>query len=74
MIFRGNILCVQHNRSGNEFASIKHEDIAEIEHRLFPLKTISEGKGYSDFVVISADHCPEWRPFYAIDFSSLGLV
>jgi hypothetical protein len=70
--FRGNILCVRRSRNGNEFASIKHEDIAEIEHRLFPLKTISEGKGYSDFVVISADHCPEWRPFYAIDFSALS--
>lgn len=70
--FRGNILCVRRSRSGNEFASIKHEDIAEIERRLLPLKTISEGEGYSDFVIISADHCPEWRPFYAIDFSSMS--
>lgn len=43
--FRGNILCVRRSRSGNEFASIKHEDIAEIERRLLPLKTISEGEG-----------------------------
>ncbi len=64
--FRGNILCVRRSRSGNEFASIKHEDIAEIERRLLPLKTISEGEGYSDFVIISADHCPEWRPFYEV--------
>ena len=70
--FRGSILCVRRGRSGNEFASIKHEDIAEIERRLLPLKTISEGEGYSDFVIISADHCPEWRPFYAIDFSSMS--
>ena len=70
--FRGNILCVRHSRSGNGFASIKHEDIAEIERRLFPLKTISEGKGYSDFVAIPADRCPEWRHFYAIDFSALS--
>lgn len=70
--FRGNILCVRHSRSGNGFASIKHEDIAEIERRLFPLKTISEGKGYSDFVTIPANHCPEWRPFYAIAFTALS--
>ncbi len=70
--FRSNILCVRHSRSGNELASIKYKDIAEIERRLLPLKTISEGKGYSDFVIISADHYPEYQPFYAVNFSDLN--
>ena len=68
--FCGNILCVRH--SGDEFASIKPEDIAEIERRLIPLKSVSKEGDHIAFVTIPADYCPEWQPFYAVDFSALS--
>ena len=64
--FVGNLLCVRH--VGDEFASIKPEDVEVIERLLIPLKSVSKEGA---FVTVSADHCPEWRPFYAIDFSAL---
>ena len=67
--FVGNILCVRH--SGDEFASIAPEDIAVVDRLLIPLKSVSKEGGHA-FVTIPADHCPEWRPFYAIDFSSMS--
>ena len=67
--FVGNILCVRH--SGDEFASIAPEDIAVVERLLIPLKSVSKEGGHA-FVTIPADHCPEWRPFYAVDFSSMS--
>lgn len=65
--FVGNLLCVRH--IGDEFASIKPEDVEVIERLLIPLKSVSKEGA---FVTVSADHCPEWRPFYAIDFSALS--
>ena len=65
--FVGNLLCVRH--IGDEFASIKPEDVEVIERLLIPLKSVSKEGAV---VTISADHCPEWRPFYAIDFSALS--
>lgn len=66
----GNILCVRH--SGDEFASIEPEDVEVIERLLIPLKSVSKEGDHTAFVTFSADHCPEWRPFYAIDFSTLS--
>ncbi len=68
--FAGNILCVR--QSGDEFASILPEDIDKIERHLIPLKSVSKEGDHITFVTFSADHCPEWRPFYAIDFSALS--
>lgn len=68
--FCGNLLSVR--CSGGEFASIEPEDIAVIERLLIPLKSVSKEGDHAVFVTVSADHCPEWRPFYAIDFSSLS--
>ena len=65
--FVGTILCVRH--SGDEFVGIEPEDITVIERLLIPLKSVSKE---GTFVTVSADHCPEWRPFYAIDFSALS--
>lgn len=68
--FCGNLLCVR--CSGDEFASIEPEDIAVIERLLIPLKSVSKEGDHAVFVTVSVDHCPEWRPFYAIDFSALS--
>ena len=68
--FVGTILCVRH--SGDEFVGIEPEDIIVIERLLIPLKSVSKERDHAVFVTFSADHCPEWRPFYAIDFSALS--
>lgn len=68
--FVGTILCVRH--SGDEFVGIEPEDITVIERLLIPLKSVSKERDHAVFVTFSADHCPEWRPFYAIDFSALS--
>lgn len=68
--FVGNILCVRH--SGDEFSSIESEDIEVIERLLIPLQLVSKEEGRIAFLTISADHCPEWKPFYKVDFSALS--
>lgn len=68
--FAGSIMCVRH--SGDEFASIKQEDIAVIESLLTPLKSVSKEGDHIAFVTIPAEHCPEWKPFYAVDYSSMS--
>ena len=68
--FAGSIICVRH--SGDEFASIKPEDIAVIESLLIPLKSVSKVQDHLVFETYPADHCPEWRPFYAVDYSSMS--
>lgn len=57
--FSGNILCVRH--SGDEFTSIKPEDVAEIERRLIPLKSVLKEGDHLTFVTYPADFCPDWQ-------------
>lgn len=57
--FAGNILCVRH--SGDEFASILPEDIAEIERRLIPLKSVSKVQDHIVFTTYPAEFCSAWQ-------------
>lgn len=57
--FAGNILCVRH--SGDEFASILPKDIAEIERRLIPLKSVSEVQDHIVFTTYPAEFCSAWQ-------------
>lgn len=57
--FAGNILCVRH--SGDEFASILPEDIAEIERRLIPLKSVSKVQDHIVFTTYPAEFCSVWQ-------------
>ncbi len=57
--FAGNILCVRH--SGDEFASILPKDIAEIERRLIPLKSVSKVQDHIVFTTYPAEFCSAWQ-------------
>ena len=57
--FAGNILCVR--RSGDEFASILPKDIAEIERRLIPLKSVSKVQDHIVFTTYPAEFCSAWQ-------------
>lgn len=57
--FAGSIFCVR--RSGDEFTSIQPEDVAEIERRLIPLKSVSKVQDYTIFEVYPAKFCAEWH-------------
>jgi len=57
--FVGDILCLR--QSGDEFAGIEPEDIAEIEQRLIPLKSVVRTRDYLLFTMFPADCCPEYH-------------
>ena len=57
--FAGTILCVRH--SGDEFASILPKDIAEIERRLIPLKSVSKVQDHIVFTTYPAEFCSAWQ-------------
>lgn len=57
--FAGNILCVRH--SGDEFASILPKDIAEIERRLIPLKSVFKVQDHIVFTTYPAEFCSAWQ-------------
>lgn len=57
--FAGNILCVRHN--GDEFASIKPEDVEVIESLLLPLKSVSKVQDHLVFTTYPAKFCPAWH-------------
>lgn len=57
--FVGDILLVR--SSGENFASIRPEDIPVIERLLIPLKSVFKERDHLAFVTYPADYCPEWH-------------
>ena len=57
--FVGDILLVR--SSGEDFASIRPEDIPVIERLLIPLKSVSKVGDHIAFVMYPASFCPEWH-------------
>lgn len=56
--FVGDILLVR--SSGEDFASIRPEDIPVIERLLIPLKSVSKVGDHIAFVMYPSEFCPEW--------------
>lgn len=56
--FVGDILLVR--SSGENFASIRPEDIPVIERLLIPLKSVSKVGDHIAFVMYPSEFCPEW--------------
>ena len=56
--FVGDILLVR--SSGENFASIRPEDIPVIERLLIPIKSVSKVGDHIAFVMYPSEFCPEW--------------